>query len=94
MRLLSIVAFVLVVSMTGVANVVPVRKAVAFVTPSSPVQIAGFKVGDKITLIDGKSAEAWPGISFVDLRYGPSGTDLVFTMQSGAVRHVKLADYF
>jgi hypothetical protein len=51
-------------------------------------------VGDKITLIDGKSAEACPGTSFADLRYGPSGTNLIFTMKDGAVRQVKLTDYF
>jgi predicted metalloprotease with PDZ domain len=68
--------------------------AVGFVAPDSPAQAAGFKVGDKITLIDGNSAEAWPGTSFADLRYGTSGSNLVFTMQSGGVRQVKLADYF
>jgi len=68
--------------------------AVGFVAPDSPAQAAGFKVGDKITLIDGKSAEAWPGTSFGDLRYGTSGANLVFTMQGGGIRQVKLADYF
>ena len=48
--------------------------AVAFVAPNSPAQAAGFKVGDKIAMIDGKSAQAWPGTSFAALRYGASGT--------------------
>jgi hypothetical protein len=68
--------------------------AVGFVAPDSPAQAAGFKVGDKITLIDGKPAAAWPGTSFADLRYGPNGTNLIFTLQGGAVRQVKLTDYF
>lgn len=70
------------------------RFAVKFVAPGSPAQAAGFKVGDSITLIDGKSAKKWPGVSFADLRYNPSGTNLVFTMLDGTVRHVNLADYF
>jgi membrane-associated protease RseP (regulator of RpoE activity) len=68
--------------------------AVEFVAPNSPAQAAGFKVGNKIALINGKSAEAWPGTSFANLRYSRSGTNLVFTMQGGVVRQVKLADYF
>ena len=67
---------------------------VGFVAPDSPAQAAGFKVGEKIALINGKSAEVWPGTSFADPRYGPSGTDLVFTMRGGAVQQVKLTDYF
>jgi len=68
--------------------------AVEFIAPNSPAQTAGFKVGDKITLIDGKSVQAWPETVFADLKYGASGTNLVFTMKSGDVRQVKLADYF
>jgi predicted metalloprotease with PDZ domain len=68
--------------------------AVEFVAPNSPAQTAGFKVGDKVTLINGKSVQAWPETSFADLRYGASGSDLVFTMQGGDIRQVKLADYF
>jgi PDZ domain len=68
--------------------------AVQFVAPNSPAQAAGFKVGDKVTRIDGKSAQAWPDTLVADLRYGASGTSLLFTMQGGDVRQVKLADYF
>jgi hypothetical protein len=68
--------------------------SVAFVAPDSPAQIAGFKVGDKISLIDGRPAQAWPETSFADLRYGAAGTRLSFTMKDGGVRQVKLADYF
>jgi len=68
--------------------------AVEFVAPNSPAQAAGFKVGDKVTAIDGRSVQAWPGTSFADLRYGASGTNLAFTMKGGGTRQVKLADYF
>jgi hypothetical protein len=68
--------------------------AVGFVAPNSPAQAIGFKVGDKIALIDGKPAQAWSETSFANLRYGASGTDLVFTMTGGGIRQVKLADYF
>jgi membrane-associated protease RseP (regulator of RpoE activity) len=68
--------------------------AVEFVAPNSPAQAAGFKVGDKVTAIDRKSVQAWPGTSFADLRYGASGTDLAFTMKGGGTRQLKLADYF
>jgi S1-C subfamily serine protease len=67
---------------------------VAFVAPNSPAQAAGFKVGDDVTLIDGKPAKVWPEKSFAALSYGASGTNLIFTMHGGGVRQVKLADYF
>lgn len=68
--------------------------AVEFVAPGSPAVAAGFKAGDKVTLINGKAAQAWPETVFADLKYGASGTNLDFTMQGGGVRQVKLADYF
>ncbi|MGA2847734.1 MAG: PDZ domain-containing protein [Terracidiphilus sp.] len=68
--------------------------AVEFVAPGSPAEAAGFKAGDKVTLINGKPVEAWPEKMFADLKYGASGTNLAFTMQGGGVRQVKLADYF
>lgn len=67
---------------------------VEFVAPNSPAQAAGFKVGDKITLIDGKAAQAWPEASFAGLRYGASGSNVAFTMRDGGTRQVKLVDYF
>jgi Aspartyl protease len=67
---------------------------VEFVAPSSPAQAAGFKIGDKVALIDGKAAQAWAETALADLRYRASGTKLVFTMQDGSDRKVKFADYF
>jgi hypothetical protein len=68
--------------------------AVEFVAPDSPAQAASFKVGDKITLINGKPVQEWPEPVFAALRYGARGTSLAFTMQGGDVRQVKLADFF
>jgi membrane-associated protease RseP (regulator of RpoE activity) len=68
--------------------------AVEFVAPNSPAQAAGFKVGDKIALIDGKAVQAWPEGALAELRYSATGTNVAFTMVKGSVRLVKLADYF
>lgn len=68
--------------------------AVDFVAPNSPAQAVGFKVGDKVALIDGKSAQAWTEALFANLKYRVSGTNLVFTMHDGGIRQVKLSDYF
>ena len=68
--------------------------AVRFVAPNSPAQTAGFKIGDEVELIDGNSIQAWNETALTDLKYGRTGTNLAFTMKSGSVRQVKLADYF
>jgi hypothetical protein len=68
--------------------------AVGFVAPNSPAQAAGFKVGDKIALINGKPVQEWPQTALADLKYGAIGTGLAFTMEGGGLRQVKLADYF
>jgi membrane-associated protease RseP (regulator of RpoE activity) len=67
---------------------------VGFVAPNSPARSAGFKVGDKIALINGKPAQAWPQTTLANLKYGAIGTTLAFTMEGGGLRQVKLADYF
>lgn len=75
-------------------NKVDTSIAVGFVAPNSPAQAAGFKAGDKIMLIDGKSSKAWPQTALADLRYGAAGTAVAFTMEGGSIRQVKLTDYF
>jgi len=67
---------------------------VEFVAPDSPASSAGFRIGDKVAQIDGRAAQAWSEMALADLRYRPAGNSLVFTMQDGSVRRVKLADYF
>lgn len=68
--------------------------AVEFIAPDSPASSAGFKIGDKVAQIDGRTAQTWSEMTLADLRYRPNGSSLVFTMQDGSVRRVKLADYF
>jgi hypothetical protein len=68
--------------------------AVQFVAPNSPAQAAGFKAGEKIAKISGKPGAAFSQTQAADLRYGASGTSIVFTMQGGNVRRVRLQDYF
>jgi hypothetical protein len=68
--------------------------AVQFVAPNSPAQAAGFKVGEKIAKISGKPVAALSETQVADLRYGTSGASIVFTMQGGDVRRVRLQDYF
>ena len=67
---------------------------VQFVAPNSPSELAGFKAGDKIAMIDGKPPAAWSETLIADLKYRASGTNLRFKMQDGGVRRVKLVDYF
>ena len=67
---------------------------VEFVAPDSPAQTAGFKIGDKVALIDGEAAQMWSETALAGLRYRAGRTSLIFTMQNGSVRQVKFADYF
>lgn len=67
---------------------------VAFVSPKSPADVAGFKKGEKITLIDGKPFDAWPRLDLIKFQMAPAGTTHSFTMPDGTVRQVKAADFF
>jgi PDZ domain len=67
---------------------------VAFVAPNSPAEAAGFKKGDKITLIDGKPFDAWARLAILEFHLADAGTTHAFTMPDGTVRHVKAADFF
>ncbi len=67
---------------------------VKFVSPDSPAQAAGFKIGDKIVSIDQKTIQAWSDSALATLRYASAGTTMVFTADDGAIRRVQLADFF
>lgn len=67
---------------------------VEFIAPDSPASSVGFSIGDQVAQIDGRAAQAWSEMALADLRYRPNGSSLVFTMEDGSVRRVKLADYF
>ena len=67
---------------------------VDFVSPGSPAQAAGFKVGERIAMIDKKAAPIWTQAELTKLRFSAKGTTVVFTMESGLTRPVKAMDYF
>ncbi len=67
---------------------------VEFVAPGSPAEAAGFKIGETITLVDRKPHSAWPGESLRALGGEPAETAVEFTLSTGEVRRLKLADYF
>jgi membrane-associated protease RseP (regulator of RpoE activity) len=67
---------------------------VAFVSPNSPAEAAGFKEGDKISLIDGKPFEAWPTQAIIKFQMADAGTIHIFTMADGTVRRIKAVDFF
>jgi hypothetical protein len=67
---------------------------VAFVSPGSPADAAGFKKGDNIALIDGKPFKAWPPAAVIGFRMADAGAIHVFTMPDGATRKVQAADFF
>jgi C-terminal processing protease CtpA/Prc len=68
--------------------------AVAFVSPNSPAEAAGFKKGDLIATIDGKHINAWPLAAVVGFRMAKAGDTHVLTMVDGTVRQVKAVDFF
>jgi hypothetical protein len=68
--------------------------SVAFVSPHSPAEAAGFKKGDKISLIDGKPFEAWPTQAIIKFQMADSGTIHIFTMADGTERQIKAVDFF
>jgi hypothetical protein len=68
--------------------------SVAFVSPNSPAEAAGFKKGDKINLIDGKPFEAWPTQAIIRFQMADAGTIHIFIMADGTERHIKAVDFF
>jgi hypothetical protein len=68
--------------------------SVAFVSPNSPAEAAGFAKGDKIALIDGRPFSAWSTEAIIRFQMADAGSTHTFTMPDGAVRQVKAADFF
>ena len=68
--------------------------SVAFVSPNSPAEAAGFKKGDKISLIDGKPFGAWPTQAIIKFQMADAGTTHTFTMADGTERQIKAVDFF
>jgi PDZ domain len=67
---------------------------VAFVAPNSPAEVAGFKKGEKITLIDGKPLTSWPPQAIIAFQMADAGTMHTLKMDDGTVRQIKAQDFF
>jgi hypothetical protein len=67
---------------------------VAFVAPNSPAEAAGFKKGEKITLIDGKPLTSWPAQAIIAFQMAGPGTMHTLKMVDGTVRQIKAQDFF
>ncbi|HSY31114.1 MAG TPA: PDZ domain-containing protein [Verrucomicrobiae bacterium] len=67
---------------------------VAFVSPNSPAERAGFKKGEKIALIDGKPFAAWPVKQIIAFQMAEAGTARTFKMLDGTVRQITAVDFF
>lgn len=67
---------------------------VDFVAPGSPAQAAGFKLGERIAMIDQQPAQTWTPALLTNLRLAPKGSTIVFTMAGGHTRQVRMTDYF
>jgi hypothetical protein len=67
---------------------------VTFVSPGSPAADAGFKIGDNISFINEKTAEALPFLAMVKLRFTEAGKAFTFRMEDGSERKVTAANFF
>jgi C-terminal processing protease CtpA/Prc len=68
--------------------------AVVFVSPGSPAESAGFKVGEKISSIDDKTTQTLSIPAQVNLGFTEPGRTFIFTMEDGRKRRVTAADFF
>lgn len=80
----------------GIAVVAePGRVRITHVAPGSPAEAAGWRVGDLIAEVDGRSAgENYAGSALAQWIYGPAGRVVAVTMADGSHRTLTLADYF
>jgi C-terminal processing protease CtpA/Prc len=68
---------------------------VRFVSPGSPAEAAGWKVGDRIVAIDGRPIDpATYGRDLALWGFGPSGTEVRLTLEGGEERILRLAEYY
>lgn len=67
---------------------------VVFVSTGSPAEAAGFKVGDKITAINGHTVGSLPLMQVLLTQYTEAGKAFHFTMEQGGERKVTSADFF
>jgi hypothetical protein len=67
---------------------------VAFVSPNSPAEAAGFKKGELIKLIDGRPIEAWSPQEIARFPIAEPGTSHRLVMEDGTERQVVAQDFF
>jgi hypothetical protein len=67
---------------------------ILMVAPGSPAEAAGFKTGEVITGIDGKSLKELDATAWSKLRLVPPGTTVSFTLQDGTTRSLVLKEYY
>jgi hypothetical protein len=67
---------------------------VDFVSPGSPAQAAGLKIGDKISAINQSPTIVWNEAKLRELRNQNAGTVVTLTLSGGGIRKVILADFY
>lgn len=65
---------------------------VRHVAKGSPAEAAGWREGELIVQVDGRSAAAAPELG--RFSFGPPGRTVILTLQDGASRTLELADYY
>jgi Aspartyl protease/PDZ domain len=68
--------------------------AVQFVSPGSPAQAAGLKVGDRVAEIDGKPAGAWGDADITQLRFQKAGAVVHIVLENGAAKNITCENFF
>ena len=67
---------------------------VEFVSPGSPAQAVGFKIGDMISRLGDKPATEWTEAMLATVRYGRAGEVLIVTLTDNVERKVVLTNFF
>jgi hypothetical protein len=67
---------------------------VLFVAPGSPAETAGFKIGDQMIQIDGKTYQATPLTDLIAFPMAAPGVLHTFIMADGSTRTVTAKDFF
>lgn len=67
---------------------------VQFVSPGSPVQAAGLKVGDRVVKIDGKPARDWTDAEIAELRFQNAGAVVHIVLANNIAKNIICGDFF
>jgi len=73
----------------------PIGLAIVHVAANSPAEKAGWAIGDRIIMVNGRPIDAdYTHGRLWRWRYGPAGTLVTLTMAAGDKRELRLADYY